>query len=335
MAMKNASLAYRREMPQCAVQLRLMIKKKPTSRKPVESGNAILTQLWNAVVKPIVAALSLQKATGRKRPRVIWIPTGPFAFVPVHAAGVYADGGHDCCSDYFVSSYAPTLSALRNAQRKLKPIARSSTKILLAAAPSPYDPQWQPLPYTMHELAEIDSVVPRDAFLSLPPEDDASRGDECGARVQTVLNELPNATILHLACHGYQDPKNPLASGFLLRDEMLTIAKLMPKSLPNSFLAFLSACETAKGDASQPDQAVHLAAAMLFAGFKSVIATLWSMGDVDGPLVARTVYEELFHGDSDYLDPQVVPYALDTAMQKLRAIDPTPSRWAPYIHIGC
>jgi hypothetical protein len=26
---------------------------------------------------------------------------------------------------------------------------------------------------------------------------------------------------------------------------------------------------------SQPDQAIHLAAAMLFAGFKSVIATMW------------------------------------------------------------
>jgi hypothetical protein len=26
---------------------------------------------------------------------------------------------------------------------------------------------------------------------------------------------------------------------------------------------------------NQPDQAIHLAAAMLFAGFKSVIATMW------------------------------------------------------------
>jgi CHAT domain-containing protein len=39
--------------------------------------------------------------------------------------------------------------------------------------------------------------------------------------------------------------------------------------------AFLSACETAKGDRSQPDQAVHLAASLLFCGFRSVIATMW------------------------------------------------------------
>lgn len=37
----------------------------------------------------------------------------------------------------------------------------------------------------------------------------------------------------------------------------------------------LSACETATGDSEQPDQAVHLAAAMLFVGFRSVIATMW------------------------------------------------------------
>jgi CHAT domain-containing protein len=49
----------------------------------------------------------------------------------------------------------------------------------------------------------------------------------------------------------------------------------MSLNLPNAFLAILSACETAKGDASQPDQSVHLAAAMLYIGFKSVVGTMW------------------------------------------------------------
>lgn len=49
----------------------------------------------------------------------------------------------------------------------------------------------------------------------------------------------------------------------------------MELDLSKAFLAVLSACETAKGDSTQPDQAVHLAAAMLFTGFSSVIATLW------------------------------------------------------------
>jgi CHAT domain-containing protein len=45
--------------------------------------------------------------------------------------------------------------------------------------------------------------------------------------------------------------------------------------LKRASLAFLSACQTAKGDQNQPDQAVHLAASFLFCGFKSVIATMW------------------------------------------------------------
>lgn len=46
----------------------------------------------------------------------------------------------------------------------------------------------------------------------------------------------------------------------------LTVSKVMSLKLDKAFLAFLSACEIAKGDKSQPDQAIHLAAAMLFTG---------------------------------------------------------------------
>jgi CHAT domain-containing protein len=83
------------------------------------------------------------------------------------------------------------------------------------------------------------------------------------------------ANIIHLACHGIQDDDDATQSGFCLGDGRLTIAKIMELKLDNAFLAFLSACETAKGDKDQPDQAMHLAAAMLFSGFKSVIATMW------------------------------------------------------------
>jgi CHAT domain-containing protein len=40
-------------------------------------------------------------------------------------------------------------------------------------------------------------------------------------------------------------------------------------------LAFLSACQTAMGDETTPDEMMHLAAALLFAGFRSVVATMW------------------------------------------------------------
>jgi hypothetical protein len=53
-------------------------------------------------------------------------------------------------------------------------------------------------------------------------------------------------------------------------NDSLDIKKSMP-------LAFLSACETAKGDRVVPDEAMHLAATLLFAGFRGVVATMWQV----------------------------------------------------------
>jgi len=58
------------------------------------------------------------------------------------------------------------------------------------------------------------------------------------------------------------------------------------------------------------------------------------MGDIDGPVVAKFVYEALFHGEDEYIDPEVIPYALDAAVGILRERGVRPSRWAPYLHIG-
>jgi CHAT domain-containing protein len=95
------------------------------------------------------------------------------------------------------------------------------------------------------------------------------------ARSGDVFEHIRSASILHMACHGTQNLANALESGFVLEDASLPVSRLMQLELPRAFLAVLSACETAKGDTSQPDQAIHLAATMLFAGFKSVVATMW------------------------------------------------------------
>ena len=63
-------------------------------------------------------------------------------------------------------------------------------------------------------------------------------------------------------------------------------------------------------------------------------SSIRSMGDMDGPAVAKRVYTELFKGDSEYLDPEAIPYGLDAAVQELRAKGVHPSRWGTYIHFG-
>lgn len=59
------------------------------------------------------------------------------------------------------------------------------------------------------------------------------------------------------------------------------------------------------------------------------------MGDVDGPVVARRVYRDLFTGSGpEYLNLDLIPYALDAAAKELRDRGLHPSRWAPYVHLG-
>lgn len=297
----------------------------------------VLQELWVHVARPIVAALGLSKAIGRARPRLWWCATGQFTFLPVHAAGAYnARGATDCCSDYFVSSYTPTLSALLGARASYHRATRHACRVLLAGVPNPNHAtqRWSPLPFTIKEVQAVRDVLPPDIVEDLPVAEDCTRDPTAGVTIARILEELPTASILHLACHGQQNARQPLESGFALQDGMLTVARLMELDLSKAFLAVLSACETAKGDSTQPDQAVHLAAAMLFTGFSSVIATLWPMNDTDGPTVARHVYRKLFAGDSQYLEADDVAYALDEAIHQLREGGVPASRWATFVHLG-
>lgn len=104
---------------------------------------------------------------------------------------------------------------------------------------------WNDLPCTVKEVTEVQQVVPNANIIPLHPEHDASLGG--GITVGALLERLPEATILHLACHGAHDSSDPLEHGFVLHDGPLTISRLMRLSLPRAFLAFLSACDTAQG----------------------------------------------------------------------------------------
>jgi CHAT domain-containing protein len=170
-----------------------------------------------------------------------------------------------------VSSYTPTVGALIKAQAGYRPLSKVNVKALLVAEPNA--PGLSPLSNTVQEIMTVGSTLPKESILMLPGLDKLK--PELGATSGAVLAQLPRADILHLACHGQQDLENPLRSGFCLRDKRLTIEDLMSCNLPNAFFAFLSACETAKGDESQPDQTIHLAASMLFVGFRSLICTMW------------------------------------------------------------
>jgi CHAT domain-containing protein len=201
------------------------------------------------------------------RPRLWWCATGDFGFLPLHAAGIYTSSGNrECISDYVVSSYTPTLTALTRARHGWQAIPRAEIKSLVICEQSS-GPRY--LPNVRYELEMVQEALEaaRTQILNSP-----SNHTSC-AEIRSLLAES-DAHILHLASHGMQKT-DLLESAFLMQDGEFSIKDLMELSLPHAVLAFLSACETAKGDKWAPDQAVHLAASMLFCGFRSVIGTMW------------------------------------------------------------
>jgi CHAT domain-containing protein len=207
-----------------------------------------------------------QKALGRARPRVHWCPLGKFSFLPLHAAGIYEGPNQVCASDYIVSSYAPSISSVIRARENWIPVPRKDVQALLVV-----EPKAPNLPFLGSAQEEIDTVS-RLVHESLANVIKSQSGPT--SSVEMVVNTLHQAHILHLACHG-QQALNAIESSFALGDGQLSIGRMMQMNLTGATLAYLSACETAKADRHHPDQSVHLAASMLFCGFRSVIATMW------------------------------------------------------------
>jgi CHAT domain-containing protein len=137
------------------------------------------------------------------------------------------------------------------------------------AAERAQDPNLSILWNIKDEITEVVNIASR-AGMSIKKQNAST-----SAKVSELLTHFESSHFIHVACHGIQDPISPLKSCFCVSDGTVSVQELMNLDLKNAFLAFLSACETAKGDRQQPDQTIHLAAAMLFVGFKSVIATLW------------------------------------------------------------
>jgi CHAT domain-containing protein len=254
-------------------------------------------------------------------PRVWWCTTGFVTFLPIHAAGIYGEKGFpgSKLSDFVVSSYTPTLSGLIKSSH---PITLPNRQVLAVALPRESN-----LPGTRRELDCIANRVGSPNVKELVEEN---------ATLENVIAGLKESSFVHFACHGVQDATSPNESALLLtKSSRLTLSHLIRLSLPHAQLAFLSACQTAAGDEMLVQEAVHLAAGMLSAGYRSVIATMWSITDSDAPLVADEVYAQLFK-DSDP-DPTQAAQALHNAIQKLIR-DSTGKKsfleWVPFIHIG-
>jgi CHAT domain-containing protein len=151
-----------------------------------------------------------------------------------------------------------------------------------------------------------------------------------------------NATCVHFACHGHQEQSGSgLTSALYVHDGPLLLPTLASRQLPRADFAFLAACHSASGSQDMPDEAMHIAAGMQVAGFRSIIATIWAMDDRSGPLVAEKVYNHLLRNGPDNFDSTEAAAALNEDVRSLRKVKDESGapefeldQWVPFIHIG-
>jgi tetratricopeptide (TPR) repeat protein len=281
-----------------------------------------LAWLWDNATGPVLSALGLDRppppgTPPEKWPRVWWAPGGLLGMFPLHAAGRH-DGSGDAVLDRAVSSYTPTIGALRHARRRALP-DRPGTALIAAMPTTPGVPGR--LTFVPAEAALVARSLPGSIA---PP--DPTTGD--------VLGLLPRHAVAHFACHGVSDPADPSRSRLLLHDHAdrpLTVASLASVRLDHAHLAYLSACATARSDDTDlGDESIHLASAFQLAGYPHVVGTLWP---VDDRAATRTAH--MFYDTYARLGPAHAAAALHRAVHTLRAEIPSrPSLWAAHVHAG-
>lgn len=306
----------------------------------------VLEWMWDTLIEPVLQCLGITKSLQCDWPRIWWIPTGPLAKLPLHAAGYHFSDDRTVLGRA-ISSYSPSLTALvqsRKEDARASTPARKPDQAVMIGMKT--------LPYAQMEIKKVADIC-TTIHVTIPP-----------PRTKDVLGSLRGCDIFHFAGHGSSNPLSPFQSSLILSDgDRLTVADLLDVKLQRQrarpFLAFLSACGTGQvKNEKLLDEGLHLTAACQVAGFRHVIGTLWAVSDTVCVKAAEIVYEWI---QSHGMDDRSVSEGLHRASRALRdswvkdgqemrseaagnggemhrsvrlAEDYPPLLWVPYVHYG-
>jgi CHAT domain-containing protein len=257
----------------------------------------LLGKLYGELVRPF--ATSIEAAE-----RLVIVPHGVLhrlPFAALHDGTRYLAEKHEVVT-------GPSASALAFCRR---PVNRPSVRALVVAHSDA-----GALPGAVREGERVASLL------------QARRLFESEATREQLIEQARAADVIHLATHGFARMDAPLFSYLRLYDGQLTALDCFDLELDCS-LVTLSACETGWAHVVPGDEQVGLSRALLYAGARSVVQTLWRVEDETTAALMERFYAGLQagHGRARALR--------DAQLEVLR----TPGRshpffWAPFVLVG-
>lgn len=152
-------------------------------------------------------------------------------------------------------------------------------------------------------------------------------GDQASA--EALREGIAGADMLHFAGHAAFDLSDPLSSALIMAGRRrLTFRDLLSGvDVRHLQLAVLSACQTAIPDVRAGAESTGLATALLASGCRTVVGSLWRVGDKVTAFLMGALYAQLVGGAS-------IAAGLASAVETVREYDPSPLSWAPFVTLG-
>lgn len=248
---------------------------------------------WDAPLAPLLAPFTEDI---RRCRRLIVVPHGPLASVPFHALPF--DGTTLSMPERPVS-YLPAASVAPDRPTGV----RDGASVLVVGDPA-YGQGYGRLPGTRVEAIDVAHRWGTTACLD---------GD---ATLATLLTALSGAGLVHLATHGSFRESSPYSTGLALADrDGLTVPDLMGVGM-SADLVVLSACDSGRGRPTAAGDLIGLTRALLAAGARELVVSLWPVDDRIACLTMTAFHEQLRDR------PASVGTALAVAQARIRSLTP-------------
>lgn len=242
---------------------------------PGANNYGILSRrLFQRLIKPL--------GTLARRTKLIIVPQGVLHYLPFNAL-------HDGRGYFLEQSrirMIPSASALKYLR---PPLPQRPADILIFGNPDLGDSRLD-LVYAQKEALTVARMRPQAKVLLR------------GEATETAFRKY-GATFhsFHFATHGQFDPEHPLKSALRLAGDgqsngVLSVEKLYSLKL-DADLVTLSACETGLGKVATGDDVVGLTRGFLYAGSRSIVASLWKVDDLSTAALMETFYSLLNQAD--------------------------------------